>query len=114
MGQFQGLKMPIAHIKELEAIRKQKKTLQEKEDKIKLEALTSLSTYLLDANALDIEFDILMGGILDVIEKTNQGDQITEAWKLSGEKFRQGQKKRNTQKGTGTPKKVKKNKNDDE
>ena len=105
--------MPTAHIKKLEALKQQKKTLQEKEDKIKLNIIADLSTSLIDANALEVDYDILMGGILDIIEKAEQGDKITEAWKLSGEKFRQNQKKRNTQKNTGASKKVKKNKNDD-
>lgn len=106
--------MPTAHIKKLEALKQQKKTLQEKEDRIKSEIISELSTSLIDANALEVDYDILMGGILDVIEKAKREDKITEAWKLSGEKFRQGQKKRNTQKNTGASKKVKKTKNDDE
>lgn len=106
--------MPTAHIKKLEILKQQKKTLQEKEDKIKSEIIAELSTSLVDANALEVDYDILMGGILDIIEKENQGDKITEAWKLSGEKFRQGQKKWSTQKNTGASKKVKKTKNDDE
>jgi len=105
--------MATAHIKKLEALQKQKKTLQEKEDKIKSEIISELSTSLIDANALEVDFDILMGGILDIIEKVKQGDKITEAWKLSGEKFRQGQKKRNTPKNSSASKKVKKTKNDD-
>jgi hypothetical protein len=112
-ARFRKLKMPTANIKKLEALKEQKKILQEKEDKIKSEIISELSTFLIDAQAIDINFDILMGGILDVIEKANQGDKITEAWKLSGEKFRQGQKKRNTQKNTSAPKKVKKGKGHD-
>lgn len=106
--------MPTVHIKKLEALKEQKKTLQEKEDRIKSEIISELSTSLINANALEVDYDILMGGILGIIEKAEQGDKITEAWKLSGEKFRQGQKKRNTQKNTGASKKVKKTKNDDE
>ena len=106
--------MPTAHIKKLEVLKQQKKTLQEKEDKIKSEVMSELSTSLIDTNALEVDYDILMGGILDVIEKAKREDKITGAWKLAGEKFRQGQKKRNTQKNTGASKKVKKTKNDDE
>ena len=109
-----GLKMPTAHIKKLAALKEQKKTLQEKEDKIKSEIIAELSTSLIDANALKIDYDILLGGILYIIEKADQGDKITEAWKLSGEKFRQGQKKRNTQKNTGASKNSKEAKNTDE
>ncbi|MGV8948898.1 MAG: hypothetical protein ACOH2E_06000 [Candidatus Paracaedibacter sp.] len=104
--------MPIAHIKNLEAIRQQKKTLQEKENKIISEAIKELSTGLINAHALDINYDILMGGILEVIEKAKREDKITEAWKLSGEKFRKDQKKRNGKKNTAAPKKAKENKND--
>lgn len=102
--------MATMHIKKLEALKEEKKALQEKEDKIKAEALTDLSTYLLDANALDIRFDILMGGMLYVIDKTNQGDKITEEWKLSGQKFCQQQKKGTSPKNPSSPKKIKKNK----
>ena len=98
----------------MKAIKTKQKALQEKEDKIKSEIISELSESLIDANALEVDFDVLMGGILNIIEKVKQGDKITEAWKLSGEKFRQGQKKRNTQKNSGASKKDKKNKNDHE
>jgi hypothetical protein len=98
--------MPLAHIKNLEAIRQQKKTLQEKENKIISEAITELSSSLIDAHALDINYDILMGGILEVIEKAKQEDKITEVWKVSGEKFRKDQKKRNGKEGANASKKV--------
>lgn len=115
MGAFsEGLNMPTAHIKKLEALKQQKKTLQEKEDKIKSQIISDLSISLMNANALEIDVDILMGGILDVIEKAKQGDKITEEWKLSGEKFRQGRKKRDTQKNNTVSKKVKKSQKDDE
>ncbi|MGV8948494.1 MAG: hypothetical protein ACOH2E_03900 [Candidatus Paracaedibacter sp.] len=106
--------MPTAHIKKLEAIREQKKTLQEEENKVISEAIKELSKSLIDANALDVENDMLMGGVLEVIEKIKLGDKITEAWKISGEKFRKDQKKRNGKKSTGPSKKIKKNKSDDE
>lgn len=106
--------MPTAHIKELAAIREQQKTLQEKENKIISEAIAELSTSLIDAHALDINYDILIGGVLEVIEKTKQGDNITEAWKVSGERFRKDQKKRNGKKNTKTAKEIKKIKSNDE
>ena len=106
--------MPTAHIKELAAIREQQKTLQEKENKIISEAIAELSTSLIDAHALDINYDILIGGVLEVIEKTKQGDKITEAWKVSGERFRKEQKKRNGKKSTNPAKEIKKNKSNDE
>ena len=106
--------MATAHIKQLETIQGKRKALQEKEEKIKSEIVNDLSKSLIDANALDVDFDILIGGILDIIEKSKQNDKITEAWKLSGEKFRQSQKKRNAQKNTDLSKKTKKNKNDEE
>lgn len=106
--------MATTHIKQLEAIQEKRKALQEKENKIKSEILNDLSKSLIDVNALDVDFDILIGGILDIIEKSKQNDKITEAWKLSGEKFRQGQKKRDAQKNTDPSKKAKKNKNTEE
>jgi hypothetical protein len=106
--------MAAAHIRKLETLQKQKKTLQEKIDKTKSEALAEISTYLVDANALDIDLSILMGGMLYVIDKSNQGDKITEAWKESGQKFCQQVRKKNTQKNIDAPKKAKKIKNDDQ
>ena len=105
--------MTTAH-KRLKEIQEKRKAFQEEEDKIKSEIANNLSKSLIDTNAIDVDSDILIGGILDIIEKSKQNDKITEAWKLSGEKFRQSQKKRNTQKITGAPKKVKKTKNNDE
>ena len=107
-----GFKMPTAHIKELEAIKEKKKTLQEKENKIKSEIMSELSTSLIDANALEVDYDVLIGGILDVIEKANRGDKITEAWKLAGEKFRQRKKKGKGKKNSSSPKKDEKDKTD--
>ena len=102
--------MATIHIKKLEVLQGKRKALQEKEDKIKSLILSDLSTYMIDANALDIDFNVLMGGILGVIEKTKQGDKITEAWKLSGQKFCQQQKKRKAHKNPSASKKVKKGK----
>ena len=111
---IKGFNMATGHIKQLEAIQGKRKALQEKEEKIKSEIVNDLSKSLIDVNALDVDFDILIGGILDIIEKSKQNDKITEAWKLSGEKFRQGQKKRNAQKNIDPSKKAKKNKNTEE
>lgn len=97
-------------MKKLAALKEKKKTLQEKEDKIKSEALTDISTYLLDANALDVDFITLMGGMLYVIDKTKQKDKITEEWKLAGQKFCQQRKKRTPPQNPSSPKKIKKNK----
>jgi hypothetical protein len=100
--------------KRLKEIQEKRKAFQKEEDKIKSDIANGLSKFLIDANAIDVDIDVLMGGILDVVEKSKQNDKITEVWKLSGEKFRQGQKKRNTQKNNDPSKKVKKNKNDDQ
>ena len=110
-----GLNMPTVHIKKLENLKAKRKALQEEENEIRHKLTLEISNFMIDADAFDhIEFDIIMGGILDVIEKAKQGDKITEEWKLSGEKFRQGRKRRNTPKNNPTPKKVKKPKNNDE
>ena len=113
-AKLRGYKMPTAHIKELEAIKEKKKTLQEKENKIKSEIMFELSTSLIEANALEVNYDVLIGGILEVIEKSTRGDKITEAWKLSGEKFRQRKKKGNAKKNPSSPKKDEKSKTDDQ
>jgi len=102
--------MATMHIRKLEALQEKRKTLQKKEDEIKSQILSDLSTYMINANALDVDFDILMGGILDIIEKAKHKDKITEAWKLSGQKFCQQQKKRKTPKNSSASKKVKKGK----
>ena len=103
------------HIKQLEALKQKRKDLQAQEDEIRHKLTLEISNFLMDTQAFDhIEFDIIMGGILDVIEKAQQGDKNTEAWKLSGQKFRQGKKKRNTPKNIAAPKKTKKGKDDDE
>ena len=104
--------MATMHIKQLEALKEKRKTLQEKEDKIKSELLARLSTCLVDANALEVDFDILMGGILDIIKKAQQGDKITEAWKVSGEKFRKGKKKSKGRKNSQAPGRIEKDKTD--
>ena len=107
--------MPTAHIKKLESLKAKRKALQEEENEIREKLTLEISNFMIDADAFEhIEFDIIMGGILDVIEKAKQGDKITEEWKLSGEKFRQDRKKRNTQKNNTVSKKVKKSKKDDE
>jgi len=106
--------MAITHRKQLEAIKEKQKTLQEKEYKIKDKIIQDLSNYLIDANAIDVDIDVLMGGMLDIIEKAKSGDKITEAWKLSGQKFCQQIRKRNLRKNPSSSKKIQKNKNDDQ
>jgi len=113
-GKVWGLNMTTMHIKQLEVLKEKRKALQTQEDEIRHKLTLEISNFLIDTQAFDhIEFDIIMGGILDVIEKAKQGDKSTEAWKLSGEKFRQGKKKRNSQKNTSAPKKIKKGKDHD-
>lgn len=106
--------MSVQQIKMLESLKEKRKEIQEKEDKIKAELLKDLSTYLIKAEALNVDFDILIGGILDVIEKANQGDAITEAWKTSGQKFCQRHRPKTPSKNPSTPKEPKEDKSNGE
>jgi len=75
------------HVKKLEDLKEKKSALQEQEDKIKAEILEELSETLMAAQAIEIDFYTLVGGILDVIEKAKNGSKDTEVWKQAGERF---------------------------
>ena len=115
-GKITGFNMVATHIKKLAELKEKKQALQEKEDEIRQKLTWEISSFIVDAQDFDhIEFDIIVGGMLDVIEKARQKDKITEAWKLSGAKFRQQKKKkRDPKKDSPSPKKDEKNKNDDQ
>jgi hypothetical protein len=106
--------MAATHIKKLEALKEKGKDLQSKIERIKSDILADLSVCLVDANALDIDFDILIGGMLEVVEKTQQGDKIAEVWKSSGEKFRQRRKKKTVRKNKSSSKKDAQGKENDQ
>lgn len=97
-------------MKKLEELKEKKIALQEKEDKIKGEILEELSETLIASQAVEIDFHILVGGILEVIEKAKQGHEQAEVWKLSGQKFCQQHAKSKAQKNNTSAKKTKKNK----
>ncbi|MCE3230504.1 MAG: hypothetical protein K0R52_432 [Alphaproteobacteria bacterium] len=46
-----------------------------------------LTQCLVDAKALDIEFNILMGGILEVVSQAKADTSKAEAWRKSGQTF---------------------------
>jgi len=102
--------MSIPQIKQIEILKEKRKAFQEKEEQIKAGLVSNLSKHLVNAHALDVDFEILIGGMIDVIDKTKQRDIITEAWKLSGQKFCQRQKKKKLSTNPSASKKVKENK----
>lgn len=72
-------------------IREKLSSLRQEEDKInqKLshEYAQSLSKCLMDTNAIEIDFNVLLGGILEVISVAKANTNRREVWEKSGQKF---------------------------
>lgn len=85
-------------------IREKLSSLRQEEDKInqKLshEYAQDLSKYLLDANAIEIDFNILLGGMLEIVSlakgnsnrATPELSRRTEVWQKSGMMFQRNRK----------------------
>lgn len=87
-------------------IREKLSSLRQEEDKIshKLshEFAQELSKYLISANAIEIDFNVLLGGMLEVITQAHKDIQKScpelsrrvEAWQKSGQMFRQNRRQK--------------------
>lgn len=85
-------------------IREKLSTLRQEEDKINQtlsqEYAQDLSRYLIDANAIEIDFNILLGGMLEVVSvaKTNSNraspelSRRTEVWQKAGLMFQRNRR----------------------
>lgn len=99
--------MTEKHIKKLESLKEKRKAIQDQEDEIRQQLTLDFANFLIDADAFDhVEFDIIVGGLLDILEKAKRGDKNTEVWKLAGQKFRQQRKKNKSQRNSSKAKKV--------
>jgi hypothetical protein len=90
----------------LTSIRNKLSTLRQEEDKInqKLshEYAQSLCKYLMDAKATEIDFNVLLGGMLEVIELAKANSNRREAWQKSGLKFCRHRRQKQTSIAEGT------------
>ncbi len=98
--------MTAQHIKKLAELRKKRKAIQEEEYKVAQEIANVFFPALIESGALEIDFDVFMGGVLEVIEKANKTPDKMEAWKEAGQKFRKGRRKNQTSKSSSKTKKA--------
>jgi hypothetical protein len=59
----------------LEDIRGKVSALLEEENKIKQDLVTEFCDFMIAANALSIDFDMLLGGILDIVQTVQKTTQ---------------------------------------
>lgn len=84
--------------KKLASLREKIAALQQEEAKICSDLSHELSQHLVNAQALDIDFNVLMGGLLDVISQSKTDAVKVEMWQKSGQKFLQEQSRREQEK----------------
>ena len=65
-----------------------------KAEQLKIEQVVSLEILnaLKKQDAFGLDFDALIGGLLDVIEQVKLNNSNTEGWRQAGQKFRGGSK----------------------
>ncbi len=84
------------HTTKLIQLKEKMATLRQEEEKICQTLAQDLAQCLINAQALEIDFDTLIGGILEVVNQaqangnnpTPEQSQKLEVWKKSGQKFR--------------------------
>jgi hypothetical protein len=84
--------------KKLQGIRKKIETLQQEETKICRNLAQELSRHLIAAHALEIDFDILIGGVLGVITESKADTVKAMSWQKSGQEFLRNQNRREREK----------------
>ena len=72
--------------------------LRQEEEKIRQNLAQELSQCLINAQALEIDFDTLIGGMLEVITQAQANSNKIGVWQKSGQKFRQYQSRINRSK----------------
>ena len=103
-GLTMTLKRTTSPTKKLAQLKEKMSTLRQEEEKIRQSLSQELSQCLINAQALEIDFDTLIGGILEVVTQANSNkpspeqSRKTEAWQKSGQKFRQYQSRLNRSK----------------
>jgi hypothetical protein len=98
--------MTAKHIKKLELLKEKRQAIQDEEERISKDIAFELSQNLIDCGALYIDFDVFIGGMLEVIEKAKKESPQKEVWKTAGQKFRQQRSKRKTSRVSSKTKKV--------
>jgi hypothetical protein len=71
------------------------------ESKIQHDLSGELSKILVDVQALEVDFDVLIGGVLEVIVQSKIDTDKTETWRESGQKFLKSRSRREREKGYG-------------
>jgi len=92
-------------------LQKKKADIEKKEQEIKVQIFSEIQKCMEATNALDIDFDIIIGGIMDVLQTARSDAQKAEVWKQAGQKFCKRGKRKKTAgtKGEGATGKAQKN-----
>ncbi len=85
--------MSKKQIKKLEDIQLKIASLQTEQTKIEQSFAKELVELLKEANAFYADFYVLVGGLLEVIQKAKITNENQEDWRQAGRKFRQRFKK---------------------
>ena len=74
--------------KKLDSIKEKISALREEEQKIQDSIVEEFKKFLVTSRAIEIDFDVIVGGLLEVIQKSKSNDKSVEVWKQSGVTFR--------------------------
>jgi len=77
----------------LETIHQEILSLKNKEREIETTLVAEMVTLLKSANAFYLDFDVVLGGLLEVIHKAQNNSLEQENWRQAGETFRKKLKK---------------------
>jgi len=82
-------KHTISPTKRLAQLKERMAVLQQEQERTCRNLAQELSECLITAGSLEVDFDTLIGGILDVIAEARTNSSKAEGWKKSGGMFRQ-------------------------
>ncbi len=89
-------------------------TLQQEQDKIRQNFCQGLSQYLIEAEAFEVDFDILVGGIIEVIADAKANTNRAEGWKKSGLAFQHNRNRKERERWEQPEAKAKKSETKDQ
>ncbi len=79
--------MSVKNLQKIATIEQKIKLLQEEQHKIEQGFATNLITILKTKNALTLDFNTLVGGLLTVIEAIKKNSSEAKEWSKIGEQF---------------------------
>lgn len=79
---------PTSSLDQLRALQQRERELQAQRQALEEQAVGEMASLLIAAEALSVDTDVLLGGVLEVVSQARVGGEKVEAWRAAGRRFR--------------------------